>query len=588
MLAGLIARIPPRYRWLAGTCALLLAAWVCMYGKIWSFEKFDAHRFTSMAMLTGTLRLRGHVLLAGHDEQVFNGAVYTNWGFGVPLLQLPFHALARATHLLQGFFPDRAIYFLYLAPMLPFLWAAFDRLLAMQPAITASPGTRMAVSWAATWMVLHVTLFPLMETRFVVYEETLAYMTVAELVALGAYLFALRSWSASMVSLMAIASGIGLLVRPIGLLYVAVWGALVLLARRPKKTLLFGAVLAPFVAFWLYGNFVKSGSVVGLGFQNSNPAWEYEMPLLRFGTTCADSPWHALQAAGRLFGAFFVYVWRTPSCEWMRTCHFDFEERDSTREPYFGPAVLVLLCGMIYGLVRRRERRLSLWVPYIAFALLFAAFVRRGEGFAWRYVADFWPLIVLAAVDYVRTLPPTALRVDPRMAKIMFWVGFVALARFLVPWEWSSGGPNGRGRADVLSPGESASMWEEFRASRWGVDGPLPSRLSCGDHPKVPYNNGLGWRDECRVATFTNVYLGVPPKEDTRYALHVHTEGMTAPSVKVYVNGAIYTAERRGDEYVADVVIRYQALTSPNVVATVLWTRDPDPPPARLLSIELV
>jgi hypothetical protein len=194
---------------------------------------------------------------------------------------------------------------------------------------------------------------------------------------------------------------------------------------------------------------------------------------------------------------------------------------------------------------------------------------------------------VLAAVGYVRTLPPERLRVDARMAKIMFWVGFVALARFLVPWEWSSGGGEGRGRADVLQPAESAAMWDTFQASRWGVDAPVPSRLSCGDRLRAPINNGLGWKEECRVATFTNVYLGVPRKDGDRYALRLRTDGMTAPSVKVYVNGTIYTAERCGDEYVADVVIRYEALTSPVVVATVLWTRDAEPPPARLLSIEL-
>jgi hypothetical protein len=130
----------------AGTCVLLLAAWVCMYGKIWSFEKFEAHRFTAKAMLTGTLRLRSMVTLVGHDEQVYNGAVYTNWGFGVPLLQLPFHAFAGATHMAQGFFPDRAIYFVYLAMAMPVLWAALDRLLAMRWGVEASPGQRMAVS----------------------------------------------------------------------------------------------------------------------------------------------------------------------------------------------------------------------------------------------------------------------------------------------------------------------------------------------------------------------------------------------------------------------------------------------------------
>ena len=574
----------------AGTGALLFAAWVSMYGKIWSFEKFEAHRFTARAMLTGTLRLRSMVTLAGHDEQVYNGAVYTNWGFGVPLLQLPFHALAGATHMAQGFFPDRAIYFVYLAMAMPLLWAAIDRLLAMRWGLEASRGQRLAVSWAATWMVLNVVLFPFMSTRFVVYEETLAYMTLCELMALSAYVFALRSWSLGPVCAMGVAAGMGLLVRPIGLLYVGVWGMLVVLQGRTRRTLQFAAMVAPFLAFWLYGNAVRSGSVLGLGYANSNPAWDYETPLLRFGTTCCDSPWHALEASGRLFGAFFFYIWRTPHDLWLRTCHFDFEERDGAREPYFGPAVLVLLVGMAYGLVARcRERRLALYVPYAGVVILFAAFVHRGEGFAWRYVGDFWPLIVLATVQYVFVLPPQGRRpLDARLAKIMFWAGFAALARFLVPWEWAD-------RADILQPhGDfrtthgSATLATDFQESRWGVDPPLPAKLSCGDPPPRLFHNGLGWLEGCRVGPYTNVYLGVAPKTNDHYTLRLATEGMSASAVSVYFNGRVYTAEKHGDFYEAEVSLHYPALGSPIVLATVLWTRDSEAPPGKLLSIELV
>jgi hypothetical protein len=575
---------------LAGVLALLLAAWVCMYGKIWSFEKFEAHRFTAKAMLTGTLRLRGMVTLAGHDEQVYNGAVYTNWGFGVPLLQVPFHAFAGATHMAQGFFPDRAIYFLYLALAMPVLWAAFDRLLGVRWGTAAAPGQRLAASWAATWMVLNVTLFPFMSTRFVIYEETLAYMTLCELLALSAYIFARGSWDFGPVCAMGIAAGMGLLVRPIGLLYVITWAALVALEGRTKRVLLFASVVAPFLGFWLYGNAVRSGSILGLGYANSNPAWEYETPLLRFGTTCCDSPWHVVEAAGRLFGAFFFYIWRTPHDLWLKTCHFDFEERDGAGDPFFGPGVLVLLAGMAYGLVARyRERRLSLYVPYAAMALLFAAFVRRGEGFAWRYVGDFWPLIVLATVQYVYGLPPQDQRpLDARLAKIMFWAGFVAMARFLVPWEWAS-------RADILEPhGDfntahgSVTLAADFAESRWGIDPPMPPKVSCEDHPRRPFHNGLGWLEGCRTGPFTNVYLGVPPKTSDGYALRIATEGMSAPAVVVYFNGKIYSAEKHGDSYEAEVNVHYAALGSPIVLTTVLWGRGTEGPPGKLLSIELV
>jgi hypothetical protein len=586
MLLRAIRRIPERYRPLAGTLALLLAAWASMYGKIWYFETKSPHRFTAKALLTGTLRLRGMVTAAGHDEQVYNGAIYTNWGFGVPILQVPFQLLAGLVKSMHGFFPDRAIYFLYLGVMMPILWAAFDRLLAMKEPPGSSRGWRLAVSWTTTWMVLNVTLFPFMSTRFLMYEEAISYLMIFELLALSAYVFALRSWRPVHIAAMAAAAGIGLLVRPIGLVYLAVWGLLVPLERRSRvqRTLLFGIVAAPFVAFFFYSNWVRSGSPLGLGYGNSNPAWDYETPILRFGSLCQDTPAHFLATAGRLFNSFFFYVTSHPASAWMKHCHFGLEERDKAGDPFFGPGILVLLVGMLYGLIRRRERRLFLYVPHAAIVALFGTFVARGDGFAWRYVGDFWPLILLASVQYVLTLPAAAVMpYDLRLTKIMFWTGFAAMARFWVPWEWDY-------RADVLHPQEVDALEGQFEAARWQTEGPLPTRLSCDKlpDPDVPYHNGLGWKPGCSVGTYTNVYLGVLPRAQDHYTLRFETQGVTDATLKVYVNGGVYTARRSGDTYEADVTIHYAALTSPSVMITLLWTRDNEPPPVKLLSIELV
>src|SRR5579859_2773976 len=55
------------------------------YERLWRFGRLEQHRFQSMALLTGTLRLRNGLHQLLNDEQAFNGAGYTNWGFGVPL-----------------------------------------------------------------------------------------------------------------------------------------------------------------------------------------------------------------------------------------------------------------------------------------------------------------------------------------------------------------------------------------------------------------------------------------------------------------------------------------------------------------------
>jgi hypothetical protein len=582
MLLRSIERLSRRSRWWAGVFALTATAWASMYGKIWYFASRDAHRFTARAILTGTLRLRGALAHADGDEQIFNGGVYTNWGFGVPILQLPFHALAAAAGYLHGFFPDRAIYFIYLCAAMPVVWAGFDRWLSLRAATLR--GSPLNLAWCATWVILTLTFVPLMSTRFLVFEETIAYMMICEYLALAAYFFAIESWGWRPLAAMGAAAGAAVLVRPTGLLYLGVFGAIVLLEGRVRRAAVFALGASPFVVAWIVTNVIRTGSPFAIGFLNSNPAWEYETPVLRFGAICSDTPWHFAQAAARLFDALFFIVQRT-AAPWMRTCHFDFEERDYMRDPFLGPGVLVLLVGAAWGMLRRRERRLAMVLPLAAFVTLFIAYVRRGDGFAWRYEGDFWPLVVLVAVKYVDSLPEAAPHGVSRpsyekLAKVLFWLGFVAFARYWVPWEWAF-------RANVMGPKDEALMWDEFKASRWDEDAPIPSKRLCADHPKTPYHNGLGWRDGCTVATFTNLYLGVPEKEGRGYTLTLRTDGIEAPSVRVYFNGALYDAPRKGDGYELPVEIDRDAMHSPAVMVTVQWVKGFVPPAGKFLWAEL-
>ena len=569
--------VPTRQRRIAGTCVLVVAAWLAFSGHLWFFEKEDEHRFTARAILSGTLKLRSTLSRLQNDEQVFNGAAYTNWGFGVPLLQSPFHAIAMASARLHGFFPDRTIYFVYGCAIIPILWTALDRLLRQGDKPDVQRIEPAVMSWAATWLALNVAIFPLTSTRFVVYEETIAYFVLLQLLSLSLCIFARRSWSYGLVICIGVTSGMGLLVRPTGLLYAGLWGATVALEGRAKKAIAFIASLAPLVAFWLWSNHAKTGSYTGLGFTNSTPSWAYNMPIERFGSRCSDTPIHTLLGAVRLFTGFFLFVSKRSSVSWLQSCHFDFEERAGPL-PFFGPLVLLVTGWTFYRLVVRKERRIALYGPYVLVAILFAMFVRRGMGFAWRYAGDFWPAILLAWAQSIdRGSAKLARRFARPAAGGMFLCGAVVFFGLLV----RSPPP------ETIPPGETAAIFDRFDASRRGTDEPLPSRISCGDAFAPIVQNGMGWEKRCDVDTFSNVFLGVPPKRGDRYRLRARTQHMDAPTVRVYVNGTIYAAPRMDDSYETDVNISQAALTSRIVVVTIEWTRDFDPPRGRLLSIEL-
>jgi hypothetical protein len=577
--------LPPRVQRLVGLLTLLGSAYWAMGGHLWAFGPKAPHRFTAMAMLTGSLKLRNGVWNVGPDEQVFNGAGYTNWGFGVPLLQAPFHYLAAVTRGLPwAFFPDRAIYFIYLGGVIAVLWLTLDRLLAAR-GVTAARG---ALSWSATLLVLGATVYPLMSCRFLIYEETICYLILCELLALGGYVFATSSWGSRPLLLMGVAAGMGLLVRPTGLVLLGVWAAVVALESKSlRASAVFGAAAAPFVAFWLYTNTVRSGSPLALGISNSLPHHAYHVQIVRFGCRCADTPVHALQAAASLFREIFLWSSDAPDAPWLTACHFGYERQLSDgrlypHEGFLGIPVLLLLVWSLVTQMRmtRGRARVSALAPFLGMALLFASYVHGVSTFAWRYVGDFWPLIVLACVQFVRVLPPGANRLGGRRAAAaLALLGALTCVRHVLP---------NLPTIKPLTPGDARLMSTQFTTSRWAPDPPMPSRLECGAVNDLPYENGYGWDPACKVDTFTNVYLGVPAKEGAAYVLRFVASDVDSPTLRVYANGGLYTAHRQGEAYTAELEIHRDALAGPAVMITVEWTRDFDPPPAKMLSIELL
>ncbi len=512
---------------------------------MWTFEAYDRIRFTSMAMLDGTLKLRNGVLLADRDEQVFNGATYTNWGFGAPLLQMPFHAVARwVWRLPWRFFPDRTIFFVYLVLLTPVLWAAFDRLLASHRRLAAARWTRHALSWSAVLLVLSRVFFPLMSGRFLMYEETISYMMLCEVLAVAAYVFATPSWGVGPVLLLGAAAGMGLLTRSTTLAYVGMWAVLVLLEGRTRKSLAaFLTGLAPFLGFWVYSNRVRSGGPFSFGYTNGNTSWDYNLFVQRFGNPCTVTVAHTLRAAGRLFRAMFITASDPPAplpplpssglpppeptTPWYVSCHDGWELRPPDVQSYhldafLGPVVLALLAWIFASYLARRERRLSVYVPFLVLAAIFFAFAREVLGFGWRFVGDFWPLLVLIGVQYVRTLPSRADRaLGYPLAAIFVLASSAIYTREIEP---------ALSTIQLIDPHGSATptlaMWDRYVASRDEKDPPLPNKYECGEASKPPFDNGLGWLKECGVLTMTNVFLHVPERRaDDHYRLRFDTEG---------------------------------------------------------------
>lgn len=550
---------------------------------VWVYQSRETHRFTAMSMLTGSLRYHYSLVSLVGDEEVYNGAGYTHWGYGVPLLQLPFHAVARHMASLPAkFFPDRAIFFVYVALLVPTLWLAMDRLVATRAIVPPNARFRaLALSWAVTAFILCTGLYPLLTGHFHVYDETIAYFVVVELAAISAYAMLTRSSGWAPVVALAASAGIGLLTRPTGAVMLGVWTAIVMLERPSRRTaVVFLGSVAPFVTFWLVSNWIRTGYPWSMGFQNSLPGADH-IGHVRFGSLCINNWDDTKMVARAILRSLFVVPENLP---WMHTCGLRFEGRsgsDAGNDPYLGVGVEIFLVWTFLHYVSRRERRLAVYVPFAAIAFVFVSYVNAGAGMAWRYVGDFWPLVFLIGVQYARTLPFTATStLGLPLAAALLASAYTTYKREIAPAEK---------QFDAFDASAASHMWQDFEKTRTGQDKVMPTTLRCGALPDWPHfnawwrSNVIAWNPDCTVATVTEFFIGVPPKKkNDSYVFSLKTEGMSRPSILVWVNGHRYAARRIGDTYQTDVGIHYPSLSTPTIFVSIEWQHDLFPVPGKL------
>jgi hypothetical protein len=482
------------------------------------------------------------------------------------------------------FFPDRLIFFLYLCGLIPFLWTSLHRACTVATSSRSTSVRMWLFSWTATLAVLTYALYPLLAFRFIVYEETIAYFVVAELYAVSMYVRFLDSKRTVWICGVAAAAGVGLLIRPTGLPYLALWGALVFLNQRSWRTVIaFGAGAAPIVGFWLYSNWVRSGSPLAFGYQNSLPEYPFHYAIIRFGGQCAATPKAFWQGTKALFDSFFVkFPELTPE---MNACHFQLEPGYAKSTPYFGPAVLVILVGSLLYRVTRRPQRIEWYLPHAVFVALFVAYARLAGGFAYRYVGDFWPLVILILVQ----LAPAALLQRHAVASNGLALVFAIYSATVLLGEIEPA----RATIETINAAQLAAADAEYLHTISTSAPPLPSSLVCGKPlPSWPRAQGRGWGPMCMVDTVTNVFLGVPQKPDPIYRLRFKTDRSLGERLQVYVNGRIHTAhlESNGPEgatYLAEFRLDVRKLYSPAIMITVRWTEALVPPAAKLSEIEL-
>jgi len=493
-----------------------------------NFSAYLAYRFQTEALLHGHLSL-SPVPLAGTRFQDFSysaaGGLQQVWGLGVPLLRLPFEALAKLAG--QPGFPDRWLWPVFTAAALIFLGISFKRWLAQfYPRLHRRERALLMLGVSLTF-TLSPPLVGILQTRMGVYEEAIYFEQLFcwVLIALAFRLTLTASdvWknqlrSPAIYGFSALC-GLSALLRPTATLVAAPLALGVFLAitagttwrERYRQALPFwGAFLAGFSGV-LATNALRFGSPWSFGHNINWVAHPLNLYVTRFGSITEHVS--ILDRVQELLGALFFdtkfnqFEFFAPDvipgqANWVRFREFYFQA--------FGTSGLVALIVCLITLARRRQsvrmHQALIDASGLAFALVFA-FYLYSPALTSRYLGDFSAafsaLVVFSALVW---LPRTG-------AKAIA----AALILLTVP-AWSLSAPEGLPQSRPVSM--NSGHIRQFLAQP-SPPSPMREALSCEEAATLSPETNLhaGWLANrgCRVSWVSWLVLQEAPCIEVTY-----------------------------------------------------------------------
>jgi hypothetical protein len=577
----------------------------------------DVHRYTARAMMEGKLYFPSHFRLGETlDLQFYNGAFFTNWGYGIPLLQLPFYWLDNLFNSSgeYRYFPDRLIFIFYFIISLIIFYAGLRKLFYKVLEIKNPFLVHTALVFINLFFYT-TGFFSLCSLTIRVYEETMCYFLMLQFATTGFFLYFYSTGGKLWVAGAAFTSFLSVLIRPTALIYFLFWCILFIFnpgnttgRKRWKTALLFILVSLPLSFFWMTTNYYKSGELISVGINNAHSYNIEEVANIRFGDSLNPKKW--LSNAARLYAALFTgntnalhlppgnirdMVGDPAKTPYYRT--LVIEEQGNFSVPFLGPLYpVVLLAIFIYFLIYHRKK----WYFYIPFAalvfmfigLVYASFTT--TKFAFRYTADFQPALILIFLFLIISLKSFLPGLTDQSRKIFFAVimlfPIISICEMFVshiyPQAKNSIAKSEAEAPDYLTKDFMENLFQKI-AQNWG-------NFNAPDFPQCRNNydpltgmmhDRLYWDNEGRIKLISNFFIGVKPKTSKEYQLVLKTEGVFNRIPVVYINNRYYKMKQDADSFSVKFVLDYKKLITPNLLITVKWgLPDDDYSDRRLIS----
>lgn len=496
-------------------------------GNVGFYNSSAYHALTSISLLNGHLSLP--INPSGgipNDLQFFGGKIYTQWGYGVAIAQMPFNAILFFLNKNLAF-PDVLIFIFYL---LVTANTCFDFIKSEFSDKFDDLGVVLI-----TFVWISLSLGWLISYRFIQYEETPAYYVLFSVLTFIFYIRTIKTSVFINTFLLCTFMILLLMIRQTSLIIIALI-SLDIFSRRRKFFLKYLACLAPYLSVFFYINYLKTGSLIGTGVHNTNPGIPQELPFIKMGRPCQSISFDiAIDRLILFFKNIFVGEFNLDTFI-LNDCFIFFEDAFSFGRPYVSYYLSAALAiYYFYLFIRFKKSTIEYFnlIPFIGITITFFAFTFSANGFAYRYFVDFYFFYLLCIFYLIKEFDLFKIKYRIYLYLVCIYLSFL--------------------NANLIYSQSHTVKFSQVPVPifgyKWDYNFSYPAIRECIDN-KIFEKDKLGWGQNCEIVESLNTYISIPDKSlGSGYKLILEGENIPE-SLMLRINGILLKDFKWKDSFI--------------------------------------
>lgn len=486
----------------------------------------STHVLQSISYLNGFLYLPLNPNNLIGDLHFFNGAWYSAWGSGIPILQLPFHFISD---LLFGIpFPDILIFIFFSLISTNILYKFLKKRI---PKI---------LSLLLSYIIIFCSLFWIVSYRFLIYEESAAYFIIFTINSFVYFIESIESKDKKYIPYLVLNIFITILIRPTAL-FTAILVFIFFIFKNKN-------FIKPYIFYFIFPgilyaflNFMKSGTIFPSGLATTHPGVIFELFNTRIGSPCFYNTNFSvyLERFFQIFSAFFMPL-SFDEAKTSINCVTMLEDSKALKKPWFSIYILYsILLSFVYLLYRRKFFEFLFIFFGIFIVLTIYTFLTNGA--AYRYNVDFFfyiyfTLYTLMQMNIMNWCPSINLKKYLSLkfsldALLKIMIVFIFVYHFYPT------------SLNIIKHNGGATLYKNWIINdelKWNISGNFPISRKCKNDVVGGFGiyDKMGWQNNCKISRFLNIYLSVP--NDKKW-YKIKLNGSNIPKkLDVRINGKFY------------------------------------------------